>query len=135
MTHTKPGVLRLADPPDPRPALKPQQRLILGAIAVSVAEHGYSPAFREIAEAARLSSSSAAWHQVKVLMAKGYLVADEDATPAGRCGHPCARSGSARPPWHAWRAEPAGRPWSWPVMPARRAGLARASCASPPAGK
>ena len=80
MTYTRYGSLRLAEPPDPRPVLTWRQTLVLRAIKASVAEHGYSPTFRQIAEAARLSCTSAVWYQIQILTAKGYLAVDETTT-------------------------------------------------------
>ena len=72
-------MLRLREPPeepDPAPVLTWRQYLVLRVIKASVDEHGYSPTFAEIGEAA---STSSAWYLVKTLMAKGYLVVGEDA--------------------------------------------------------
>lgn len=79
------GALRLSDPlPDDGHVLTWRQRLVLRAIAASVAEHGYSPAFAEIGRAAHISSRSSVWFQVRSLKEKGYLVASEDAAPRRR---------------------------------------------------
>jgi len=53
-----------------------RQRQILLMIRDSLAERGYPPSIREIAEHAGLASSSSAAHQLKVLEGKGFLRRD-----------------------------------------------------------
>lgn len=57
-------------------ALTPRQQRILDVIRAAVAERGYPPSIREIAEHAGLASPSSVSHQLKVLEAKGYIRRD-----------------------------------------------------------
>lgn len=56
--------------------LSPRQQRILNVIRAAVAERGYPPSIREIAEHAGLASPSSVSHQLKVLEAKGYIRRD-----------------------------------------------------------
>jgi hypothetical protein len=61
--------------PGPRPDdLSPRQRKIIKAIRESLAERGYPPTLREIADAAGLSSLGSVHHQLRSLEAKGVLI-------------------------------------------------------------
>ncbi len=53
-----------------------RQRRILEVIRDDLAERGYPPSIREIADRVGLASSSSAAHQLKVLQAKGFLFRD-----------------------------------------------------------
>ena len=69
-------VSQLPDGPADAEGLTPRQRRILEVIRDALAEQGYPPSIREIADRAGLASSSSAAHQLKVLQAKGFLVRD-----------------------------------------------------------
>ena len=69
-------VSQLPDGPADADGLTPRQRRILEVIRDALAEQGYPPSIREIADRAGLASSSSAAHQLKVLQAKGFLVRD-----------------------------------------------------------
>ena len=69
-------VSQLPDGPADAEGLTPRQRRILEIIRDALAEQGYPPSIREIADRAGLASSSSAAHQLKVLQNKGFLVRD-----------------------------------------------------------
>lgn len=69
-------VSELPDGPVDAEGLTPRQRRILEVIRDDLAERGYPPSIREIADRVGLASSSSAAHQLKVLQAKGFLFRD-----------------------------------------------------------
>lgn len=69
-------VSQLPDGPADTDGLTVRQRRILEVIRDALAQRGYPPSIREIADAAGLASSSSAAHQLKVLQAKGFLFRD-----------------------------------------------------------
>jgi repressor LexA len=69
-------VSELPDGPVDTEGLTPRQRRILEVIRDELADRGYPPSIREIADRVGLASSSSAAHQLKVLQAKGYLFRD-----------------------------------------------------------
>jgi repressor LexA len=70
------NVSELPDGPMDSEGLTPRQRRVLEVIRDDLAERGYPPSIREIAERVGLASSSSAAHQLKVLQAKGFLFRD-----------------------------------------------------------
>lgn len=70
------NVSELPDGPMDSDGLTPRQRRVLEVIRDDLAERGYPPSIREIAERVGLASSSSAAHQLKVLQAKGFLFRD-----------------------------------------------------------
>lgn len=70
------NVSELPDGPVDAEGLTPRQRRILEVIRDDLAERGYPPSIREIADRVGLASSSSAAHQLKVLQAKGFLFRD-----------------------------------------------------------
>jgi repressor LexA len=69
-------VSELPDGPVDAEGLTPRQRRVLEVIRDDLAERGYPPSIREIADRVGLASSSSAAHQLKVLQAKGFLFRD-----------------------------------------------------------
>lgn len=69
-------VSELPDGPVDAEGLTPRQRRILEVIRDDLADRGYPPSIREIADRVGLASSSSAAHQLKVLQAKGFLFRD-----------------------------------------------------------
>jgi repressor LexA len=69
-------VSELPDGPVDGEGLTPRQRRVLEVIRDDLAERGYPPSIREIADRVGLASSSSAAHQLKVLQAKGFLFRD-----------------------------------------------------------
>ncbi len=69
-------ISELPDGPVDSEGLTPRQRRILEVIRDELAERGYPPSIREIADQVGLASSSSAAHQLKVLQAKGFLFRD-----------------------------------------------------------
>lgn len=69
-------VSELPDGPVDGEGLTPRQRRILEVIRDALADRGYPPSIREIADRVGLASSSSAAHQLKVLQAKGFLFRD-----------------------------------------------------------
>ncbi|MBA3021166.1 transcriptional repressor LexA [Propionicimonas sp.] len=69
-------VSELPDGPVDAEGLTARQRRILEVIRDALADRGYPPSIREIADRVGLASSSSAAHQLKVLQAKGYLFRD-----------------------------------------------------------
>jgi repressor LexA len=69
-------VSELPDGPVDAEGLTPRQRRILEVIRDELADRGYPPSIREIADRVGLASSSSAAHQLKVLQTKGYLFRD-----------------------------------------------------------
>lgn len=69
-------VSELPDGPVDADGLTARQRRILEVIRDAVAERGYPPSIREIADRVGLASSSSAAHQLKVLQTKGFLLRD-----------------------------------------------------------
>jgi repressor LexA len=70
------NVSELPDGPVDAEGLTPRQRRVLEVIRDDLAERGYPPSIREIADRVGLASSSSAAHQLKVLQAKGFLFRD-----------------------------------------------------------
>jgi len=70
------GLDQVPDGPKDADGLSLRQRQILLMIRDALAERGYPPSIREIADRTGLSSSSSAAHQLKVLEAKGFLRRD-----------------------------------------------------------
>ncbi|PKQ32558.1 MAG: repressor LexA [Actinobacteria bacterium HGW-Actinobacteria-2] len=70
------NVSELPDGPVDAEGLTPRQRRILEVIRDALADRGYPPSIREIADRVGLASSSSAAHQLKVLQAKGFLFRD-----------------------------------------------------------
>jgi repressor LexA len=70
------SVSELPDGPVDAEGLTPRQRRVLEVIRDDLAERGYPPSIREIADRVGLASSSSAAHQLKVLQAKGFLFRD-----------------------------------------------------------
>ncbi|MCE1173583.1 MAG: transcriptional repressor LexA [Propionibacteriales bacterium] len=70
------NVSELPDGPVDAEGLTARQRRILEVIRDALAERGYPPSIREIADRVGLASSSSAAHQLKVLQAKGFLFRD-----------------------------------------------------------
>ncbi len=70
------NVSELPDGPVDAEGLTARQRRILEVIRDALAERGYPPSIREIADGVGLASSSSAAHQLKVLQAKGFLFRD-----------------------------------------------------------
>jgi repressor LexA len=70
------NVSELPDGPMDSEGLTPRQRRVLEVIRDDLAERGYPPSIREIADRVGLASSSSAAHQLKVLQAKGFLFRD-----------------------------------------------------------
>ncbi len=70
------NVSELPDGPMDSEGLTPRPRRVLEVIRDDLAERGYPPSIREIAERVGLASSSSAAHQLKVLQAKGFLFRD-----------------------------------------------------------
>ena len=70
------SVSELPDGPVDGEGLTPRQRRVLEVIRDDLAERGYPPSIREIADRVGLASSSSAAHQLKVLQAKGFLFRD-----------------------------------------------------------
>ncbi len=69
-------VSELPDGPVDAEGLTARQRRILEVIRDALADRGYPPSIREIADRVGLASSSSAAHQLKVLQAKGFLFRD-----------------------------------------------------------
>lgn len=69
-------VSQLPDGPVDADGLTARQRRILEVIRDDLAERGYPPSIREIADRAGLASSSSAAHQLKVLQTKGFIFRD-----------------------------------------------------------
>jgi repressor LexA len=69
-------VSELPDGPLDAEGLTPRQRRILEVIRDALADRGYPPSIREIADRVGLASSSSAAHQLKVLQTKGFLFRD-----------------------------------------------------------
>ncbi|MFZ0529909.1 MAG: transcriptional repressor LexA [Propionicimonas sp.] len=69
-------VSQLPDGPVDDEGLTPRQRRILEVIRDSLADLGYPPSIREIADRTGLASASSAAHQLKALQAKGFLFRD-----------------------------------------------------------
>lgn len=70
------NISELPDGPVDGEGLTARQRRILEVIRDELAERGYPPSIREIADRVGLASSSSAAHQLKVLQAKGFLFRD-----------------------------------------------------------
>jgi repressor LexA len=70
------NVSELPDGPVDAEGLTARQRRILEVIRDALADRGYPPSIREIADRVGLASSSSAAHQLKVLQAKGFLFRD-----------------------------------------------------------
>ena len=69
-------VSQLPDGPVDAEGLTARQRRILEVIRDALADRGYPPSIREIADRVGLASSSSAAHQLKVLQTKGFLFRD-----------------------------------------------------------
>jgi repressor LexA len=69
-------VSELPDGPVDAEGLTARQRRILEVIRDALADRGYPPSIREIADRVGLASSSSAAHQLKVLQVKGFLFRD-----------------------------------------------------------
>lgn len=61
------------DAPD---GLTESQRLVLQTIRDAIAQHGYPPTHREIAQHAGFASASSVSHQLRALQRKGFLRRD-----------------------------------------------------------
>jgi repressor LexA len=70
------NVSELPDGPVDAEGLTARQRRILEVIRDALADRGYPPSIREIADRVGLASSSSAAHQLKVLQTKGFLFRD-----------------------------------------------------------
>lgn len=66
----------MADQDESGPFLTPRQRRILQFVRDFYRDHGYGPAYREIAEAVGLASTSSVAYQVRQLEKKGCLTRD-----------------------------------------------------------
>ncbi len=98
------NVSELPDGPMDSEGLTPRQRRVLEVIRDDLAERGYPPSIREIADRVGLASSSSAAHQLKVLQTKGFLFRDPHRPRALEVRLP--ESMAPAPPHLAYQVEP-----------------------------